>query len=156
MVINLRELNSIIKPTPIQLPKIDEVIDSVAISSPKFLSVVDFYSAFFQVPLHPRSRPYTSFKGPDSRSFMFRRCPFGLCSSPSAMLYVLQTTLAGKLGHTAAIYTDDALLHSRTWKEHIYTIEVLLKTLQINNLTANPKKCLKTSHFWVISWVATV
>ena len=57
------------------------------------------------------------------------------------MLYVLQTALAGKLGHTAAIYMDDALLHSRTWKEHISTTEVLLKTLQTNNLTANPKKC---------------
>jgi len=56
------------------------------------------------------------------------------------MLYVLQTALAGKLGHTAAIYMDDVLLHSRTWKEHISTIEVLLKTLQENNLTANPQK----------------
>jgi len=41
------------------------------------------------------------------------------------MLYVLQTALAGKLGHTAAIY----MLHSRTLKAHISTIEILLKTL---------------------------
>jgi len=32
LVIDLRELNSIIKPIHVQLPKIDEVIDSVAVS----------------------------------------------------------------------------------------------------------------------------
>jgi len=32
LVIDLRELNSIIKPKPVQLPKTDEVIDSVTVS----------------------------------------------------------------------------------------------------------------------------
>ena len=64
--------------------------------------------------------------------------------------------ISWKMGHTAAIYMDDILLHSRTWKEHISTIEVLIKTLQTNNLTANPKKCLwgyQNVTFWAISWV---
>ena len=46
-VIDLRSLNSIIKPQTVQLPKVTELIDDVAASGASFFSVCDFYSAFY-------------------------------------------------------------------------------------------------------------
>jgi len=57
------------------------------------------------------------------------------------MIYVLQKVMAGKLGDSGRLYMDDALLFSKNWQDHIRIIETLLKTLQSNNLTANPAKC---------------
>ena len=56
-VIDLRSLNSIIKPQTVQLPKVTELIDDVAASGASIFSVCDFYSAFFQIELTPESRP---------------------------------------------------------------------------------------------------
>ena len=48
--------------------------------------------------------------------------------------------MAGKLGDSGRLYMDDALLFSKNWQDHIRVIETLLKTLESNNLTANPAK----------------
>ena len=141
-VIDLRSLNSIIKPQAVQLPKVTELIDDVAASGASIFSVIDFYSAFFQIELTPNSRPLTSFSSPGGGSrYQFRHCPFGLSTSPSAMIYVLQKVMAGKLADSGRLYMDDALLFSKNWQDHINIIETLLKTLKSNNLSANPVKC---------------
>ena len=70
-VIDLRSLNSIIKPQTVQLPKVTELIDDVAASGASIFSVCDFYSAFFQIESTPNSRPLTSFSSPGGRGISF-------------------------------------------------------------------------------------
>jgi len=72
---------------------------------------------------------------------MFKVCPFGLSASPAAIIYVLLTVFAGKLGKGLWLYMDDLSIRSSTWPEHLASIEDVLQTLVKNNLSANPSKC---------------
>ena len=130
-----------IKPQTVQLPKVTELIDDVAASWVSIFSVCDFYSAFYQIQLAPKSRPLTTFSSPEGRRYQFSRCPFDLSTSAAGMIYVVQKVMAGKLGDSGRLYMDDALLFSNNWQDHIRTIETLLTTLGSNNLTENPAKC---------------
>jgi len=40
------------------------------------------------------------------------------------------------------LYMDDILLVNETWEGHLETIEDTLHTLEINELTCNPSKCM--------------
>ena len=92
-------------------------------------------SAFWQVSLSPKSRKYTSFSSSKGEKFQWTVCRFGLSTSPSAMIYVLLTVFAGKLGKGMLLYMDDLSIGSSSWSEHIGSIEDVLQTLVKNNLS---------------------
>jgi len=120
---------------------VTELIDDVAASEASIFSICDFCNAFYQIDLTPKSRPLTICSSPEGHRYQFRRCQFGLSTSPAAMIYVLQKVMAGQPGDSGRLYMDDALLFSKKWQDHNMVIETLLKTLESNNLTANPPKC---------------
>ena len=97
-VVDLRQLNSIIRPQPVQLPKIPELLDGIACHKCSIMSSVDMKTGFWQIPLTQKSRKYTTFSNSKGEKFQYRVCPFGLSTSPSAMIYDLLTVFAGKLG----------------------------------------------------------
>jgi len=70
------------------------------------------------------------------------RLPFGLNSSPAGLLRSLVKIFAGKLGGNIYLYMDDILLANETWQGHLETIEDTLHTLEINELSCNPSKCM--------------
>ena len=90
LVTDLRPLNAAILPKLVQLSNITELS--------RFLSVSDLYRGYWQVFLEKSSRPYTSFTSPKT-GFRYQYCvaPFGLSTSPAAMLYVLNGIFGGKL-----------------------------------------------------------
>jgi len=65
MVVVLCGVNSLIIPKLVQLPQIEELLETITASKPRFLLCFDILSAFYQVPLHQESRDLTSFTGPD-------------------------------------------------------------------------------------------
>jgi len=67
MVVDLRGINSLIVPKLIQLPQIEELLETITSSKPRFLSTMDILSAFYQVSLSEESRDLTTFTGPDGR-----------------------------------------------------------------------------------------
>jgi len=68
-VVDLRQLNSIIRPQPVQLPKIPELLDEIACHKCNIVSSVDMTDGFWQIPLNPKSRKYTTFSNSKGRSF---------------------------------------------------------------------------------------
>ena len=86
LVIDLRGINSLIMPKSVQLPKIDELLQNITSKNPIYLTCIDINSAFWQLSLDKDSRKYTSFTSPDGRRFQFKRCPFGLSTSPSQLV----------------------------------------------------------------------
>jgi len=83
LVIDLRRNNSLIRPKSAQLPKIDDLLRDITSKKPVFLTTIDISSAFWQICVDRDSRKCTSFTGPDGRRWQFKRCPFGLTTSPS-------------------------------------------------------------------------
>ena len=67
MVVDLRGVNSLIIPKLVQLPQIEELLETVSFSKLRHLTTFYILSAFYQIGLHEESRDLTSFTGPDGR-----------------------------------------------------------------------------------------
>jgi len=96
LVIDLRGINSLIVPKLVQLPQIEELLDTVTAKKPRFLSSIDVTAAFWQIKLDQSSRDLTSFTGTDGRHWRFTRCPFGLSNSPRLSIYAYQISFLTK------------------------------------------------------------
>ena len=67
--------------------------------------------------------------------------PFGLSNSPSAYCRLVQITLSRLPPGFAIAYLDDILIYSKTVKEHIVHIELVLKLHAQVGMKLNLRKC---------------
>ena len=142
LIVDLRNLNSIIRPMLVQLPKVNELIDDVTSRKCNYLTSCDLKAGFWQISIREGSRPCTTFTAPQSGlRYNFARLPFGLSQSPASLTKILVKVFAGKLGKNIFLYMDDILLVNESWEGHLATIEETLHTLETNNLSCNPSKC---------------
>ena len=141
LVVDLRAINKIITPKLVQLPKIEEMLDTITASKPKWLTGLDITAAFWQTTVDEGSRDLLTFTGPDGRRWRFKRSPFGLHSSPSHLILILSNLFSDKTRfHNIAVYMDDICCFSNDWDSHIEQLELTLRTLQDARLSCNPKK----------------
>ena len=127
-------------PKLVQLPKINELIDEIMITNCKYFSVSDLRAGYYQVKLHKSSRPLTAFTAPSGMRYMYSCCPFGLNTSPAAMLTVLTNLFAGQRGRIY-LYMDDVLTVGGTWQDHLKNLRIMFQIFAENCLTCNPTKC---------------
>jgi len=64
LIVDLRDLNSVIRPMLVQLPKANDLLDEVTSKKCTYLSSCDLKAGFWQLKLGERSRPYTTFTAP--------------------------------------------------------------------------------------------
>ena len=97
---DLRGINSLIVPKLVQLlvqlPQIEELLETITSSKPRFLSTMDILAAFYQVNLDPESRDLTTFTGPDGRRWRYTRCAMGLNNSPAQLNLILSNIFCDK------------------------------------------------------------
>jgi len=96
MVVDLHGANSLIIPKLVQLPRIEELLETVSSSKPRYLTTFDILSAFYQIGLHEESRDLTSFTGPDGRRWRYTSAPMGMSNSPSALNLLLSNIFSDK------------------------------------------------------------
>jgi len=89
MFVDLRGVNSLIIPKLVQLPQIEELLETITSSKPRYMSTMNILSAFYQVPLSEESRDLTTFTGPDGRRWRYTRCAMGLSCSPAQLSLIL-------------------------------------------------------------------
>ena len=65
LVVDVRAINKIITPKLVQLPKIDEMLDTITASKPRWLTGLDITAAFWQTTVDEGSRDLLTFTGPD-------------------------------------------------------------------------------------------
>jgi len=107
MVVDLRGVNSLIIPKLVQLPQIEELLETVSSSKPRYLMTFDILSAFYQISLHEESRDLTSFTGHDGRHWRYTCTPMGISNSMSALNLLLSNIFSDKSRHD---YVRRALL----------------------------------------------
>jgi hypothetical protein len=142
VVTDLRGLNAKTVPVANPLPTIVESLENIGLQKPKFFSVFDLHSGFFQAELHPASRPYTAFSVPNMGLFQYTTLPQGMRNSPQTFQRLLQAVLRGLCWRTCALYIDDIIVyHGQTFHEHVSAIEDVLKRLRSANLKLKAEKC---------------
>jgi len=135
LTIDFRKLNQACFTSSYPLPKITTILDGLKKS--KFFTSIDIRSAFFQLELHPDSRPMTGFGTPWGH-FEFRRVPQGQSSSPQFFAQTIYQVL-GDIP-SVALYIDDILVYNETIEDHLVTLERVLVRLHKHNLKLSPSK----------------
>lgn len=106
----------------------------------RYFSKLDLSLAYFQVLLSERSRPYTVFPFGNFQ-FQFKRLPFGLVSSVSVFISMMNSMFGLDTSTWLKAYVDDLCCHTTTFDEHLVRIETVLRTLKQYALTIKLPKC---------------
>ena len=125
------------------LPKVPEVIDSMAGAS--WFSSIDLISGYHQIPIAPESRPMTAFCVPGGRQFQWKVMPFGLANAGACFSQLMEIVLSGLSYKSALSYLDDIIVFSKSFEQHVKDVEAVLERLELAGLKARTDK----SHLFV-------
>lgn len=146
LCLDARKLNTIIIPTRDASPPVDEIL--AKFHNKAFFTTLDFSSGYWQIPLDPTVRKYTSFLY-EGRSYQFCVVPFGLNISNAAFGKGLEVALSSTtpdlissiLPEDIHIYVDDILIASETFEQHMNSLQWVFERISLAKLTLKFKKC---------------
>ena len=140
-VIDLRSINLNTIQDTYPLPCVQELIDQTF--GCNFFSQLDLASGYWAIPIATSDRAKTAFSVPRGK-FQFKRMPFGLKNAQATFQRCMDQIIEackekGASGLDA--YVDNILIFSKTYEEHIRTLEILLEILEENNMSLRKDKC---------------
>lgn len=107
-----------------------------------FMTVTDFATGYWQIPLHVDSRKYTAFLY-NSKVYQFCRLPFGLKTSGSIFIRVLRSIFGTEFDDILTMYVDDFLIATRgSFRDHLTALCRVFNILQQKNFTLKLSKCI--------------
>ena len=137
--IDFRKLNSLTVKDSHPLPRICEMLESLVGAA--HYSTFDMNSGFWQVPMSPESKQYTTFTLGSMGLYECESMPFGLCNAPPTFQRLMLNCL-GELNLTyCLIYLDDVIVFSHTEEEHLERMRVIFDCLREHGLKLKPSKC---------------
>lgn len=115
-------------------PKVTEILEKIA--GKKYISSVDLTSGFYQIPLHPDSRPITAFMAL-GKKYQFRRVVQGL--TPSS--FFMQEAMVKILENSGlSAFMDDIPYAADSFPEYLSKTRTLFQRLREYNLRISPEK----------------
>ena len=121
--IDFRQLNRWVKDRGWPLPRIDEVIDRVGSTHPKYFGKMDLTNGYHQMPLAAESRKWTAFKTAHGL-YQWRRVPMGLKNAAAHFQQCMATeVLNGIVNKDCELYIDDILIHAKTEQEFLANLQ---------------------------------
>ncbi|UYV66432.1 hypothetical protein LAZ67_4001656 [Cordylochernes scorpioides] len=136
--IDYRKVNELISSDVHPLPRIEDILDRLA--QAKYFSTADISSAYWQVPIHPDSRPllaFATFEG----LYQPTRLPFGLKTSPQIYERAISQVLQRHGLDCVAHYFDDFIIYSNTLEEHQNHLRQFFAFCEAERLQLNFAKC---------------
>ena len=143
LVQDFRALNAQTHMDKYSMKDVSECISDIGRAGSSIFTAIDLTAGFWQMLLHPRSRPYTAFTVPGQGQFQWVTTPMGLLGSPSSFQRLIETVMHNM--QNVLIYIDDILLHTHTHEEHLKIFEEVLKRLVRHGIKMNLEKCIFAS-----------
>ena len=140
VVQDFRALNSNSHIDKYTMKDVSECIGEIGRSNSTIFSTLDLTSGFWQMLLHPKSRPYTAFTIPGMGQFQWVTSAMGLLGCPSTFQRLVEAVVQGLVN--IIVYIDDLIVHSNSHEEHLKILDQLFMRLQAHNLKVNLKKCV--------------
>ncbi|RDX94653.1 hypothetical protein CR513_22934, partial [Mucuna pruriens] len=97
-----------------QLPNMDRLVDGA--SGFALLSLMDTYSGYNQIRLHPREKAKIAFIT-DSGAFYYKMMPFGLKNVGATYHCLMDKIFEEIIGTNVEVYVDDMVVKSMTAAE---------------------------------------
>ena len=136
LTVDFRALNAVTEHDSYPLPILNDFVNSL--HGCKIFFLIDFKSAFYQIPMHPDSVNKTCTVTPFG-SFVWDYLPFGLRNSAQCFQrFINQVT--SDFGFVF-VYLDDVLIFSPDHDTHLTLLRKLLERFSEYSLTINLDKC---------------
>jgi hypothetical protein len=136
--IDYTSLNKHCPKDPFPLPRIDQIIDSIAGCAR--LSFLDAYSGYNQIKLKKEDKEKTAFITPYG-VFCFQVMPFGLKNAGATYQRMMQNCLGSQIGRNIQVYIDDVVITTRKEESLISDLTETFDNLNRYKLKLNPTKC---------------
>ena len=136
--IDYRKLNAVTTPDEFPIPRQSEILSSL--SGAQVLSPLDALSGFTQLELDPEDVKKTAFRT-HRGLFQFKRMPFGLRNGPSIFQRVVQGILSQYLWLFCLVYIDDIVVYSKSYKDYIEHLDLVLGAIERAGIMLSPSKC---------------
>jgi len=136
--IDFKKLNDVTKKDVFPLPRISDLLESLA--SARFFTLLDAASGYWQIPVAERDIEKTAFITTDGL-FEFLVMPFGLCNAPATYQRLMNRLLGGLTWKSCHVYIDDILVFSPTFEAHLRDIKEVFDRLQSAKMLLKRKKC---------------
>ena len=139
LVQDFRALNAQTLEDKYSMKDVSECINEIGRSGSTIFTTIDLTAGFWQMLLHPKSRPYTAFTVPGKGQFQWIASPMGLAGMPSSFQRLIETVVHG-IPQVLA-YIDDLLVHSDNHERHLEILDQLLQRLVQHRIKINLEKC---------------
>jgi hypothetical protein len=136
--VDYTSLNKHCPKDPFLLPRIDQIIDSIAGCAR--LSFLDAYSGYNQIKLKKEDEEKTDFITPYD-IFCYQVMPFGLKNTGATYQRMMQNCLGSQIGHNIQVYIDDVIITMRKEEALINDLKETFNNLERYKLKLNPTKC---------------
>ena len=132
-----RALNAQTKSDMYPMPLVDEEL--AANNGAQWFSTMYLMKGFYQIPMDPEDCCKTAFIT-EQGLFEFDVMPFGLKNAPATFQRAMQNALAG-CQDFCRIHVNDIIIYSKTFKDHLEHLKIVLGRLRDANLKVAPAKC---------------
>ena len=136
--IDYRKVNSVTRKDAYPLPRVDDLLDTLAGS--QLFSTLDLISGYWQVEVCPGDKEKTAFCTSEGL-YEFNVMPFGLCNGPATFQRLMNLLLAGIQWSSCLVYLDDIIVLGKTFEDHLKHLSQVLQRLRDAKLKLKVKKC---------------
>lgn len=137
--VNFRKLNAVTERDRYPLPYVSHTLSKL--KDARYLSTLDIKSAYWQVPVATKSRPYTAFTVPGRGLYQHFRMPFGLHNTPATWQRIIDTVLGPELEPNVFVYLVNIVVITQIFEKHLAVLEEVFRRLREANLTVSFGKC---------------
>jgi len=139
LCIDFRNLNKVSLKENYPLPKMDHIVQKVAVSSK--MSLLNEYSGYNQILVHKDDQLKTTFTMPWG-TFMYAKMPFGLKSLGASFQRVMFIAFSNEKDVFLVIYQNDLTTFSKSDEDHLHHLRIVFQKRIKFGISLNPKKSL--------------
>jgi hypothetical protein len=132
------DLNKACPKDPFPLPCIDKLADNSV--GYRYLSFLDAYSGYNQIPMNPDDQDKTSFIT-DLEVFFYNVRPFGLKNAGAIYHWMMDKVFVEMRGREVEVYIDDMIVKTKDGEDPSKDLKSVFQRLLRYNLRLNPLKC---------------
>src|ERR1044072_4327487 len=120
------------------LPNIDKLV--VGAFGNARLSLMDAYSGYNQIRMHPSDEDKTAFMTANE-NYCYRTMPFGLKNAGATYQRLMDKVFSRQIGKTMEVYVDDMIVRAESDERHCKYLEEAFQSNRPHNIRLNPEKC---------------